>query len=178
MRSAARTAVVAAPALVVVAVAWLRLEEPSAPLWRVLALLALALAAAAPRRRSLRVIAAVAATLLAARIAFGVDLVPWKVTDPGSGFGVGDSLSTLGTRFGNGFSDFYGTHLPFDPRVHTAMAELVLAGVFAFSLLIALLAAARKPVLCALALLVGAGWPATLLGPSRGIAMGAAILAA
>jgi transglutaminase-like putative cysteine protease len=178
MRSAARTAVVAAPALVVVAVAWLRLEDPSAPLWRVLALLALALAAAAPRRRSLRVIAAVAATLLAARIAFGVDLVPWRLTDPGSGFGVGDSLSTLGTRFGNGFSDFYGTHLPFDPRVHTAMAELVLAGVFAFSLLIALLAAARKPVLCALALLVGAGWPATLLGPSRGIAMGAAILAA
>src|SRR5436190_15610258 len=178
MRNAVRTAAVATPALVVVAVAWLRLEEPAVPLWRVLAILALALATAAPRRRSLRVVAAVASTVLAARIAVGVDLVPWRLTDPGSGFGVGDSLSTLGTRFGNGFSDFYGTHLPFDPRVHTAMGELVLAGIFTFCLLVVLLAAARKPVACALALLVGAGWPATLLGPSHGIAMGAAILAA
>jgi transglutaminase-like putative cysteine protease len=38
--------------------------------------------------------------------------------------------------------------------------------------------AARKPVASAFVLLVGAGWPATLLGPSRGIAMGAAILGA
>src|SRR5690348_908015 len=66
MRRAARTAAVVTPSLVVIAVAWLRLDEPAAPLWRVVALLALALAAAAPRRRSLRVLAAVAATVLAA----------------------------------------------------------------------------------------------------------------
>ena len=106
----------------------------------------------------------------------GVDLVPWRLNHPGSGFGLADSFSTLGTQFGNGFNDFYGTHLPFDPRVHVAMHELVLSGLFLFALGVALLAAARKPVASALMLLLGAGWPATLLGPSRGIAMGAAIL--
>jgi transglutaminase-like putative cysteine protease len=175
---AVRTIAVTAPALVVVAAAWLRLEDPSASLWRVLALLALALAAALPRRRYLRVVGVVAATLAAARIAVDVDLVPWRLLDAGSGFGVAHSFSTFRTRFGNGFSDFYGTHLPFDPRVHVAMGELVLAGIFTFALLVALSAAARKPVLSTVALVVGAGWPATLLGPSHGVAVGAAILGA
>ncbi|MFL5943210.1 MAG: transglutaminaseTgpA domain-containing protein [Gaiellaceae bacterium] len=170
MRSGARTAAVTAPALVVVSVAWLRLESPVGPLWRPLALVALALAAAVPQRRSLRLLGAVLATLAAARIAVGVDLVP--------GFGVARGTSALGTRFGDGFSDFYSTHLPFDPRVHVAMADLVLAGVFAFSLAVALLAAEREPVAAAVVVLLGAGWPATLLGPSHGLAMGAAILGA
>jgi hypothetical protein len=130
VRSAARTAAVSAPALVVVAVGWLRLEEPVTSLWRVLALLVLAFAAAVPRRSWLRVVAAVAAAVVAARVAVGLDLVPWRLDDPGSGFGLAHSLSALGTRFGNGFGDFYGTPLPFDPRVHVAMNELVLAAVF------------------------------------------------
>ncbi len=178
MRRAARTVAVSAPALVVVAVAWLRLEQPLSSLWRVLALVALALAPALARRGWLRLVVAVAATVCAARVAVGVDLVPWRLDDPGSGFGVSDSFSTLGTRFGNGFADFYGTHLPFDPRVHAAMHELVLTGLFLFALGVALLVAARRPVGSALALLVGAGWPATLLGPSHGVAIGAAILGA
>jgi transglutaminase-like putative cysteine protease len=178
VRSAARTVAVSAPALVVVAVAWLRLEQPVESLWRVPALLALAVAAALPRRRSLRAVAAVAATVAAARVAVGVDFVPWRLDHPGAGFGLADPFSTFGTRFGNGFDDFYGTHLPFDPRVHVAMHELVLSGVFLFGLGVALLVAARKPVASALVLLVGAGWPVTLLGSSHGIAMGAAILGA
>ena len=157
MRSAARTVAVSAPALVVVAIAWLRLEQPVGSLWPVLALLALALAAAIPTQRWLRVLGTVAATVLAARVAVDVDLVPWRLNQPSSGFGLADSFSTLGTRFGNGFSDFYGTHLPFDPRVHVAMNELVLSGLFLFALGVALLAAARKPVASALTLLVGAG---------------------
>ena len=169
MRSAVRTVLVTAPALAVVAVAWLRLEDPVKPLLRTFALVALALAAATPQRRSLRLLGAVVATVVAARVAVGVDLVPWPVAN---------GFSALGTRFGNGFADFYGTHLPFDPRVHVAMDELVLAAVFIFSLLASLLAAERKPVAAAVAILVGAGWPATLLGPSHGVAMGAAILGA
>lgn len=172
MRSAARTAAVSAPALVVVAVAWLRLEDPPTSVWRVLALLALALAAVVPRRTWLRVVVAVAATLVAARVAVGVDLVSWRLDRAGSGF------SALGTRFGNGFGDFYGTQLPFDPRVHVAMNELVLSAIFLFALGVALLAVARKPVGSAVMLLVGAGWPATLLGASHAVVMGAAILAA
>ena len=178
MRSAARTIAVSLPPLVVVAVAWLRLEQPIGSLPRVLALLALALAAALPRRGWMRGIGALVATAVAARIAVGVDLFPWRLDHPGSGFGLSDAFSTLGTQFGNGFADFYNTHLPFDPRVHVAMHELVLSGLFVFSLGVALLVAARKPVPSALALMAGAGWPATLLGSSSGIAMGAAILVA
>jgi transglutaminase-like putative cysteine protease len=178
VRSAGRTVAVSALPLVVVAVAWLRLEQPVGSLWRVLALLVLALAAALPSRRAFRAVGAVAAIVIAAQVAVGVDLVPWRINHPRSGFGLADSLSALGTQFGNGFSDFYGTHLPFDPRVHVAMHQLVLSGLFLFALGVALLVAARKPVAGALMLLLGAGWPATLLGPSRGVAMGAAILAA
>ena len=178
MRSAGRTVAVSILPLVVVAVAWLRLEQPVGSLWRVLALLVLALAAALPSRRAFRAVGAVAAIVIAAQVAVGVDLVPWRINHPRSGFGLADSLSALGTQFGNGFSDFYGTHLPFDPRVHVAMHQLVLSGLFLFALGVALLVAARKPVAGALMLLLGAGWPATLLGPSRGVAMGAAILAA
>jgi transglutaminase-like putative cysteine protease len=163
---------------VVIAVAWLRLEHPVGSLWRAFALLALALGAALPAHRLLRAVAAVVAFVAAAHIAVGVDLVPWRLGSPGSGFGVADAFSTLGTQFGNGFSDFYGTHLPFDPRVHQAMHELVLSGLFLFALGVALLVAAQKPVASALMLLVGAGWPATLLGPAHGVAMGTAILGA
>jgi transglutaminase-like putative cysteine protease len=170
MRSAARTVAVSATGLAVVALAWLRLESPFTPLGRPLALVALAIAIAVLPRRSLRLIGAVIATLAAGWIALGVDLVP--------GLGASHGASTLGPIFDNGFADFYSTHLPFDPRVHVAMADLVLAAVFVFSLAIALLAAERKPVAAAIVVLLGAGWPATLLGPSRGLAMGAAILGA
>jgi transglutaminase-like putative cysteine protease len=169
MRSAVRTIGVMVPALVVVALAWLRFEQPVAPLWRAVALVALALAAAAPHRRSFRLLGGLVAALVGAWVAFGVDLLPWRAA---AGF------TTMGTRFSTGFSDFYGTHLPFDPRVHVAMGELVLAAIFGFSLVASLLAAERKPVAAAFAILLGAGWPATLLGPSQAVAMGAAILAA
>jgi len=178
MRRTALTLAAAVPALVVVAATWLRLEQPLAPLWRVFALGGLALAAAALPGRAWRTVAALVATLGAAWVALGVSLVPSRPLDPGSGFGLGDPLSVLRMRFENGFEDFYGTHLPFDPRVHTAMNGLVLFSIFCFSLVIALLAAERKPVAAAAVLLVGAGWPATLLGPASGIAIGAAILAA
>ena len=178
MRSAARTVAVSAPALAVVTLAWLRLEQPLSPFWRVLALLGLALAAALVGPRWLRVCAIVVATVVAARIAVGVDFAPWRLDEPGSAFGLTHAFSVVGTRYGSGFDDFYGTHLPFDPRVHVAMNELVLSAIFVFALGITLLVAARKPVAAALVLLLGAGWPATLLGPSRGVAMGVAILAA
>jgi transglutaminase-like putative cysteine protease len=169
MRSAVRTIGVATPALVVVALAWLRFEQPVAPLWRAAALVALALAAATPQRRSLRLLGGLVATVAAAWIAFGVDLLPWRAAA---------AVSTIGTIFSNGLSDFYDTHLPFDPRVHAAMGHLVLAAIFGFSLVAVLLAAGRNPAGTACAILLGAGWPATLLGPSNAVAMGAAILGA
>ena len=173
VRSAARTVAVSAPPSWSIAVAWLRLEQPLGSLWRAVALLALALAAALPRRRSLRVLSSPwsrRSSLRGSR---------WESTSSRGGSTTRAGASRLfGTRFGNGFADFYGTHLPFDPRVHVAMHELVLSGLFLFALGVALLAAERKPIAGALVLLVGAGWPATLLGSSHGLAMGAAILGA
>jgi transglutaminase-like putative cysteine protease len=180
MARAMRIVAVSVPALVVIAAAWLRLEHPTAQLWRVLALLGLALLPAAVARWGWRwsVAAAVVAIVGAGRLAAGVTLFPLRPLDPGSGFGLGDSLPTLSAQFGNGFSDFYGTHLPFDPRAHAAMGELVLVAIFCFCFLVVLLATARQAVAAALVLVAGAGWPATLLGPSHGLAMGAGILAA
>jgi transglutaminase-like putative cysteine protease len=168
----------ATPAGLVVAAAWLRLEQPVAPLWRPAALMALALAPTLVRRRSLRALALVPAVVGAAWIALGISLLPSRPLDPGAAFGLADPVNALGTDFGNGFADFYGTHLPFDPRVHVQMGQLVLAALFCFTLLVALLAAARRPVVATLVLVAGAAWPATLLGESYGIAVGAAILAA
>lgn len=169
MRSASRTLAAAAPAGVVIAVAWLRFEQPlgSAP-WRAGVLLLLALAAAALPGWRLRAAGSAAAAFFAVRLAFGVWLLPHPVA----------AFARVGTDFGRGFRDFYATHLPFDPPLHVEMTGIVLVAVFAFALLVALVAAARQPVGAALALLAGAGWPATLLGPSHAIGMGAAILAA
>jgi hypothetical protein len=169
VRSATRTLLAGAPAAAVIAVAWLRFEQPlgGAP-WRAAALVVLALSAAALPGWRLRAAGSVVAAIVAARLAFGV----WLPLHPVAG------CARVGTDFGNGFLDFYATHLPFDPPLHVQMADVVLLAVFCFALLVALVAAARKPVGAALALLVGAGWPATLLGPSQAIAMGAAILVA
>ena len=79
MRNGLRTILVSMPALIVVAIAWLRLENPVGSLSRVLALLALALAAALPRRRAVRAFVAIGAVVVAARVAVGVDLVPWRL---------------------------------------------------------------------------------------------------
>jgi protein-glutamine gamma-glutamyltransferase len=168
MRDGIRTIAAAAPAGVVIATAWLRVEQPLGSLWRAAALVALVLVAAALPGWKLRLVGSVLAAVVAARIVFGV----WLVLHPGGG------SSYAAGRFDSGVLDFYATHLPFDPRVHVPMAEVVLAAVFCFALVAALLAAGRRPVAAALALLAGAGWPATLLGPSGGIAMGAAILVA
>lgn len=167
MRSAARTLVAAAPACAVIGIGWLSIEEPASA-WSAAALVALALAVALLPSWRLRVAGAVIASVLAVRIAFGV----WLPAHPAG------ALERIDARLGGGFRDFYATHLAFDPRTHGQMASLVLAAIFCFALLAALLVAARKPVLAALALLAGAGWPETLLRPDHGAVMGAAILLA
>jgi transglutaminase-like putative cysteine protease len=70
----------------------------------------------------------------------------------------------LVSRFWQGFIDFYDVKLPFDPAVHRNMHGAILLGIFAFALGASLAIAARRTRLAGLTLLVGAGWPATLLG--------------
>ncbi len=153
------------PAAVTV-VAWLRFEQPREQAWRALAVAAIALAVAAAPRWWLRLSGLVAGAGVAGRLAFGLSAFH------------GRSYGAAVSRFREGFLDFYDVHLPFDPRLHADMHAVLLVAVFAFTLLVASAAAARRPLLASLALLAGAGWPATLLGPSRAVLMGTAILVA
>ena len=177
MPRAVRSYASAAPAVAVVALAWLRLERPLVEAWRGVLLAALAVAVAALPTRALRGAGAVAAALVAVRIAFGVSLLPPRPLHP-DGFGLGAPLANLGSRIGNGFVAFYSFRVPFDPRVQLDMRDIVLAALFLFALLVALLAAERAAVAAAAVLAVGAGWPATLFDPGRGLLVGTAILLA
>jgi len=137
----------------VIAIAWLRLESPHDRPVVVIAVVALALAPLVWRP------AVVASLLFWPRLAFGE--WPWHPV-------------RCATRFANGFLDFYDVRTPFDPRVHSEMRGVVLTAIFGFILLLA----ARWTPAGIAAVLVGAGWPATLAGGSHALAMGAAILVA
>jgi transglutaminase-like putative cysteine protease len=163
-----RTLLAAGVAGAVIAIAWLEFEQPIAAPMRAVALALLALAVAVLPGARLQALGSVGAAVLAVRLAFGI----WLPRHPIGGSGA------VWSHIDSGFVDFYSTHLPFDPRLHANMAELVLLAVFVFTLAVGLLAAARKPVSAALLLLVGAGWPATLIVPAHGTPIGAAILGA
>jgi transglutaminase-like putative cysteine protease len=165
LRESLRTAAVSMPPALVVAWTWLRLEQPREALGRAVALAALGVAVALVRLLLARVVALVVAIALGARLAFGVSLLhPHRFFEP------------LGSRASNGLTDFYDVHLPFDPRLHPDMRSLVLTAVLGFALLVALLVDARRPLPALLALLLGAGWPATLLGSSGALASGTLLL--
>jgi transglutaminase-like putative cysteine protease len=131
---------------------WARLERPArAGDFAVMALLA-AVPALVPR---FRLVALVLAALVAARLA--VQLSPH--------------------RFWHGFLGFYDVPAPFDPRLRRAMHGDLELAVFGFTAAVGLAAATRRRFAAVLALLVGAGWPATLLGGSGQLVRGSLILA-
>jgi transglutaminase-like putative cysteine protease len=140
----------------VIAVTWLRLEQPRESALRVVALVALALVPVFRRFR----LAVVPAVVVAARLAYGFWWHPGRVV----------------MRFWGGFLDFYDVRTPFDPHLHGEMRSVVLTAVFGFTFALAL--TVRRPVTAALVVLAGAGWPATLAGGSSALLEGAAILAA
>jgi transglutaminase-like putative cysteine protease len=110
------------------------------------------------------------AAVLGAWIAFSVS--PFDVWPGGDGF-----FGPLGSRFGGGLVDFYDFRLPFDPVRHPQSHQVILAAIFGFTLAVALAVAARRPLLAVLCLLVGAGWPATLLAGGDELSRGVVILA-
>jgi transglutaminase-like putative cysteine protease len=73
---------------------------------------------------------------------------------------------------------FYDVTVPFDPQRYPRMADAILVAVFAFGLAVALAVAARAGRIALLALLVGAGWPATLLAGGSELGRGTLVLAA
>ena len=158
----ARTAVLYGAPAALLAWCWLRLGNPHADSSTALWLIVLALVPALMPRPRWRAIAAVPAIVLALHAALGV----WIV----------HPLRLLG-RFDGGFLEFYDVRLPFAAAAHPRMEGVVLIALFASCAVVAMAIAARKPVLAALAVVVAAGWPATLLTGPGDLARGAALLA-
>ena len=141
---------------------WLRLESGHDAGQATLVLL-LALLPALVRAPRLQAAVAAVALLGAGAIAF--DLGPsWRL--PGQ----------VPARFGSGFLEFYDVQVPFNVGAHPKMHGVLLLAVFAFALAVALAAAACRPGLVALVLVVGVGWPGTLL-PGHDLLRGSLLLA-
>src|SRR6476659_2637106 len=132
---------------------WMRLEDPSSA-GRAALLVLLALAPAAVVNRNLRFAAAGVALAIAGGTAFHVVL----------------SVHYFGrtaVRLWDGFLEFYDVRLPFNPAEHPHMDGAILFAVFVFSAVAVLAVCERRPVLAGTAVLIGAGWPATLLRGSE-----------
>jgi transglutaminase superfamily protein len=157
-----RALIVGAAASVPILWNWMRLEQPSNGARAVL-LLFLALAPALALDRRVRLAIAAVATVAAAGIAFRL----WP----------GPHYPYIFPRFGNGFLEFYDNGLPFNPVLHPHMDSVILIAVFAFSAITVLAVCERRPALAATAVLIGAGWPGTLMGGSE-LLRGAGILVA
>jgi transglutaminase-like putative cysteine protease len=141
---------------------WLRLESGvTESQGTLIVLLAIAPALVSGLRKRLAV--GLGSFLLAGGIAFQL------------GPGV-DYPGDLASRFWQGFLEFYDVTLPFDPGLHPWMRGTVLLAVFLFTLTCAIAVAGREPQPAAVALLFGAGWPATLLGGDE-LLRGAVLLA-
>jgi hypothetical protein len=149
------------------ALGWLRLEEPRSGgadwLWVVLLALAPALAPRLWQRLALTAPAA----LVAAWVAFDT-----PATDDRPGFFV-----PVADRFADGVADFYDVTVPFAGAAQPHMHGVIVLAIFGFCLVLAHAAAARRPLPALLAVIAGAGWPAALY-PARSVLYGAVILAA
>ena len=166
-----RTALLAGALAAIVASSWARLEQPRPGLGELVLLVSLAVAPALVRGR-LRIAAAAIATLVAGSVAFDV---PLRSALP---FDDRDIVASVASRTWEGFLSFYDVTVPFEGIAQPFMHGALLMAVFAFSLAGALAVAARKPPLALAALLLGAGWPATMLPGDNELARGLLILAA
>jgi transglutaminase-like putative cysteine protease len=158
-----KTLLVALPGAALLAWSWMSLES-GGDAGQATLVVVLAIAVACVARRGPRLAACVAALLVTGAIAFGLGPV-WGLP--------GRMLS----RFGDGFLEFYDYQVPFDPGVHPRMHGVLLVALFAFTLAFALAVAARRPGLAAIALVVGVGWPGTLL-PGHDLWRGTLLLVA
>ena len=168
-----RTALLYLPAALVVALGWLRLEQPRPSGQTVVRILLLALVPALARSWRLRIVLAVATAALAAHTAFGLSILDARPFD-----GRHDFFGPLASRFRTGFLDFYDYQVPVDPTAHPLMHGVLIAAVFGWCLALGLAIASRRAFVAVVLLVVGAGWPATLLGGGSELQRGAFILAA
>jgi transglutaminase-like putative cysteine protease len=152
-----------------VASAWLRMENGGVAVGAVAAMIALGLlptvAVAVGRRWSALAVAG-ASLLAASSQAFDI---PVTEARPG---GEHDFFGTVLDSFRDGFLNFYDTDLPFRPDDFPLMHSVVLVAIFSFCAATGVLLAARRPVAAAVALVLAVGWPATLVPGGRPVALG------
>ena len=165
-----KTALLSGLASLVIAVDWLRFEEPRSGGGRPFVLAFLAVAPVFLRPLWLRLGAIAVSALLAAWVAFS--LSPFAAWPGGGGF-----FGPLGSRFSRGFLAFYDYRLPINPAEQPRMHAVILTAIFGFTLVVALTVAARRALLAVVLFFVAAGWPATLLSGGNELGRGLAILA-
>ena len=163
------TLLFALPAALIVT-SWLGVEEPAGP--HAIAIAALALLPALAAARWARTAAAVLAAALAVELAFGRWFLEARPRRDADFFG------PLARDFEEGFLGFWDVGLPFSSVDEPLMHGVVLMAVFGFCLWLSLALAARRPLMAAAALVVGAAWPATLVTSGNELLRGAAIFAA
>jgi hypothetical protein len=165
-----KTALLSGLAALVIAVDWLRFEEPRSGGGRPFVLVVLAVAPLLLRPLWLRLAAMAVSALLAVWVAFSLSpFAEWP--------GRGGFFGPLGSRFSRGFLDFYEYRLPIDPAERPQMHAVILIAIFGFTLAVALAVAARRALLAVVLFFVAAGWPATLLSGGNELGRGLAILA-
>jgi transglutaminase-like putative cysteine protease len=160
----ARTICFAAALGALVAWNWGRLEQPRPSFGPLALMVLLGIAPSLLPSKRWRLAGALAALFVAAPIALEVSR-PY-------------ALGRLSSRAGRGFLDFYDVLVPFNGTAHPVMHDVVLLAVFVFTALGALAVASRRPLAASLALVAGAGWPATILPGKDDLARGAMLLVA
>ena len=167
----ARTVLLFLLAGALITAAWLRLETGAAQLGDILMMLALAFvptAAVAVGVRRLYVAGLSAAVTLAAC----AHVFSRPLTDARPG-GEHDFFGPVLGSFRDGFLNFYDTTLPFQRSDFPLMHADVLLAIFGFTLATGMLIAGRRPVGAAVALVIGVGWPTTLVPGTRPLLVGA-----
>ena len=163
----ARTLVVFLFPAALVASGWLRLEAPPADDADWLWILLLAVAPALAPRLWLRLALVPAAALVALWVAFDT-----PAPDDRRGF-----FGPVYHRFSDGVLDYYDVTVPFAGAEQPHMHGVLLVAVFGFCTVLAQAVAARRPLPALLAVIAGAGWPATLYATGS-IGYGAVVLVA
>jgi transglutaminase-like putative cysteine protease len=164
-----KTIVLSGLAALVIAVNWLRFEDPRSGGGTPFLLAALAIAPVLVRPLWARLLAILAAAVLAVWVAYSIS--PAALWPGGHAY-----LGPIWSRFSRGFLDFYDYRLPIDPHTQPRMHIVILTAIFGFTLAVALAVAARRAVLAVILFFVGAAWPATLLSGGNEIGRGVVIL--
>lgn len=159
-----------------VSAAWVALEQQAAGWGELLTMIGLAAVPAVAyglrRRWWVAAGALVVTTVFAASSALDISVTEAQPRDPQHDF-----FGPVLDRIRQGFLDFYDTQLPFNRLDFQLMHSVLLLAIFGFVALAGVFIVARRPVLAALTVVAGVGWPATIMPGEFPLRTGAFALA-